>query len=188
MTTRDPVQTMAEKAATAGTVVELIGSMEEAVHYAVALCLQKKMSTLTAVGLGDQERQLIASRCEQERIELLNPPLRDHAQSVDIALTFADAGIADTGTLVVRSDSENIRIATMLSKIHVAVLPAAEIKQDADEMAPDLDAVLKTDAASYTAFITGPSRTADIERVLAIGVHGPLELHLLILKEGSDHD
>jgi L-lactate dehydrogenase complex protein LldG len=37
--------------------------------------------------------------------------------------------------------------------------------------------------ADYTSFITGASRTADIERVLAIGVHGPLELHILLLED-----
>jgi len=109
--------------------------------------------------------------------------LRDHADDLHVSLTLAEYGIAETGSLMVASDSEEIRIATMLAQIHVAVLPASKIKPDAEAIASSLDAVLKKDTPSYTAFITGPSRTADIERVLAIGVHGPVELHLLLKKD-----
>ena len=109
--------------------------------------------------------------------------MRENADNIDTSLTWAEYGIAETGTLMVASDSENTRIATMLAKIHVAVLPISKIKQNTEAIVSDLDAILKTDTPSYTAFITGPSRTADIERILAIGVHGPVELHLLLLKE-----
>jgi L-lactate dehydrogenase complex protein LldG len=97
-------------------------------------------------------------------------------------LTYADWGIAETGTLVMDACSENLRIATMLSDIHVAVLPAEKIKPTSEALENKLNNELKGNSASYIAFITGASRTADIERVLAIGVHGPIELHILIME------
>lgn len=68
----------------------------------------------------------------------------------------------------------------MLAETHVALLPANNIKPNSETLEKDLDPILKTESSSYLAFITGASRTADIERVLAIGVHGPQELHILI--------
>jgi L-lactate dehydrogenase complex protein LldG len=62
------------------------------------------------------------------------------------------------------------------------VLPAEKIKPTSEALENKLNNELKGNSASYIAFITGASRTADIERVLAIGVHGPIELHILIME------
>ncbi|MCK5165623.1 MAG: lactate utilization protein, partial [Desulfobacula sp.] len=110
-------------------------------------------------------------------------PLRNQASFLDTSLTWVDYGIADTGTLMLASDSEEIRIATMLAQIHIAMLPISKIRPNTAGIEADLNDILKKDSPSYTAFITGPSRTADIERVLAIGVHGPVELHLLLIRQ-----
>jgi len=99
-----------------------------------------------------------------------------------VGLTMADYGIAETGTLVIGSRDENLRLATMLCDIHVAVLPVSGIREQAEDIADQMTAWMQT-GGDYTAFITGASRTADIERVLAIGVHGPLELHILLLED-----
>lgn len=111
--------------------------------------------------------------------------LKSHANEIHTSLTVVDWGIAETGTLVLDSTMEDVRMATMLAEIHIAILPASKIKFKATDLESELNAVLKKDAASYIAFITGASRTADIERVLAIGVHGPQELHILILEENQ---
>jgi L-lactate dehydrogenase complex protein LldG len=107
--------------------------------------------------------------------------LRSHLAGIDIGFTMADYGIAETGTLVIDSSSEELRLATMVSEMHVAVLPKSRLRATS----PDLETELKQfmgAVPNYCAFITGASRTADIERVLALGVHGPLELHILLLE------
>jgi Uncharacterized conserved protein len=108
--------------------------------------------------------------------------MRDHLGGVDIGFTLADFGIAETGTLVINSNSEELRLATMIAEFHVAVLPQSKIRETSRDLEAEL-AALTSVQPSYTAFVTGASRTADIERVLALGVHGPLELHILLLED-----
>ncbi len=124
----------------------------------------------------------LAPLCLSEGIELVTENLRSHALGIDMGITFADYGIADTGTLVIRCDGEDKRLATMVSDIHVVLLPQSRVRSTALELADKLEEMMG-DSGAYVAFITGPSRTADIERVLAIGVHGPLELHIMLLKD-----
>jgi L-lactate dehydrogenase complex protein LldG len=70
----------------------------------------------------------------------------------------------------------------MLSETHVAVIPKSRIVADVESIEEELCLMMNA-APGYVAFISGASRTADIERVLTIGVHGPQELHVLILEE-----
>ncbi len=80
------------------------------------------------------------------------------------------------------SRSEDLRLATMLAETHVAVLPVSRLRPDSLALEAEMRRLMDS-PPSYLAFITGASRTADIERVLTIGVHGPQELHLLILED-----
>ena len=111
----------------------------------------------------------------------MNKGLRCFPGGIDIGFTLCDYGIAQTGTLVLNSDSEDMRLATMLCEIHVAMLHVSRLRETANAMSEELTK-LTAQPSSYTAFITGASRTADIERVLAIGVHGPLELHIMLME------
>ncbi|WP_005037530.1 LutC/YkgG family protein [Holophaga foetida] len=94
---------------------------------------------------------------------------RENAKGARVGITQMDWGIADTGTLVQDASGVEQRLASTLPWTHIALLPTRNL-------VPDLATLLtKVDPARsrYLTFITGPSRTADIERVLAIGVHGP---------------
>ena len=90
-------------------------------------------------------------------------------------------GIADTGTCVVVTDDEETRLKTMIPETTVFILKAEDIVPHLADIAPFLRSRQADGRVSYTSFITGPSRTADIERVSAIGVHGPLAVRIVLV-------
>ncbi len=90
-------------------------------------------------------------------------------------------GIADTGTCVVVTDDEETRLKTMLPETTVFILKAEDIVPHLADIAPFLRSRQADGRVSYTSFITGPSRTADIERVSAIGVPGPLAVQIFLV-------
>lgn len=98
-----------------------------------------------------------------------------------VGVVRAAKGIAQTGTCVVVTDDEETRLKTMIPETTIFVLNAHDIVPSLADIAPFLRSRQADGRVSYTSFITGPSRTADIERVSAIGVHGPLEVQIIIV-------
>ncbi|NJN99533.1 MAG: LUD domain-containing protein [Anaerolineales bacterium] len=97
---------------------------------------------------------------------------------VRVGLTGAQGGLADTGTLALVSGPGRGRLASLLPPVHIALLPRQKLY-------PSLPAFLAANPTAATAgsnlvLITGPSRTADIELTLSMGVHGPKEIHVII--------
>ncbi len=186
-----------KKAEAVGTVVKKIKNFNEAIAYTIDLCEKKPPCQILIAEGNDiplREERIIAApslakkdfkelelAAKEKKMVLLESGLREYLAGLDIGLTYADHGIADTGSLVINCPSEELRLATMISEYHVAVLPMSKIVESLDKINDVL--VTYMNKADYTAFITGPSRTADIERVLSIGVHGPLALHILLLED-----
>lgn len=103
----------------------------------------------------------------------------------DLGITSAQWGVAETGTLVLESDGERHRLASLVPPVHVALVEAARIRRTLAEV---LKSICESgaDALSRTVtFITGPSRTSDIELTLAIGVHGPGELYVVVIEDAQ---
>jgi L-lactate dehydrogenase complex protein LldG len=98
-----------------------------------------------------------------------------------LAVSVAEAGIAATGSLLLDLADPTERSATALAPIHAVFLRASTIVPTLTALGETLSQRLTTPGSSYLSITTGPSRTADIERVLTIGVHGPKELHILLL-------
>jgi L-lactate dehydrogenase complex protein LldF len=102
---------------------------------------------------------------------------RNADPSIKVGITAALAALADTGTLVIPCGEGFPMTASLLPEIHVAVVRVSQIMPSLPE-ALHLPEIRKSPA---TVLVTGPSRTADIEMTLTIGVHGPKELHVFIV-------
>jgi L-lactate dehydrogenase complex protein LldF len=95
--------------------------------------------------------------------------------AIRAGVTKAICGLADTGSIL-EADGEGGKLqASLLTEIHLAVLKRSDIYPSMN------DAIHLTRGTRSAVFITGPSRTADIEMTLTIGVHGPGELHVLLV-------
>jgi L-lactate dehydrogenase complex protein LldG len=99
-----------------------------------------------------------------------------------LCVSFARAGIAATGSILLEISDPKERAATALPLIHAVFLKASTIVADLYALQNILAEGLSSSGTAYLSLTTGPSRTADIERVLTIGVHGPKELHVLVLE------
>jgi L-lactate dehydrogenase complex protein LldG len=99
-----------------------------------------------------------------------------------LCISFARAGIAATGSLLMELADPHERSATALPLIHAVLVKGTTIVPDLYALHELLARELTSSKTAYLSLTTGPSRTADIERVLTIGVHGPKELHVLVLE------
>jgi L-lactate dehydrogenase complex protein LldG len=99
---------------------------------------------------------------------------------IDLSFSVASLGIANTATLVLESFGEEGRAASELCEIHVVAVLKSRILRSLYDTENFLREALGK--SNFISFVTGPSRTSDIERVLALGVHGPLELYAILLE------
>jgi len=105
--------------------------------------------------------------------------LRDACAEADVGITSADYALADTGSLVLLSTPQEARLVSLLPPVHLAIVPREKLLTGLDELftvVPDPAAL-----SSSMVLITGPSRTADIELILVRGVHGPGEVHVVLV-------
>ncbi len=104
---------------------------------------------------------------------------REACARCDIGISSATYSLADTGTMVMFAKPSEPRLISLLPPIHVALIPASSILAGLEDLLARV-----ADPATYSSsmvFITGPSRTADIEQILVRGVHGPGEVHAVVL-------
>ncbi len=107
----------------------------------------------------------------------LVPPHADKrlVAECELGVTGVDAALPETGALLLRSSPERPRVVSLLPRVHLAILRPAALRADLHQAFAEV----KTDG--YCVLVTGPSRTADIELTLTIGVHGPKSLYVWLL-------
>jgi len=111
-------------------------------------------------------------------VELVSPTAEKHEMALcDLGITEADYLLPETGTIVLHSSAEMSRAVSLLPRIHLAIVRPEMLR-------PDMHQVFaESKESNYLVFITGPSRTADIELTTTLGVHGPKELFVWMLEE-----
>jgi len=100
--------------------------------------------------------------------------------AAELGVTCAQWGVAETGSLVLESAEERHRLISLVPPVHVALLPAAKLLGTLGEALAAVRGSTAAPSSRTITLVTGPSRTADIELTLVVGVHGPRELHVLV--------
>ncbi len=113
-------------------------------------------------------------------VELVSPIADKHNLALcDLGITTADYLLPETGTLVLRSSAQQPRAVSLLPRIHLAIVCPSMLR-------PDMHQVFaEAKDSHYLVFITGPSRTADIELTVTLGVHGPKSLFVWMLENNA---
>lgn len=203
---KQAVELFKQKAAPVSIVVVEAPGLEQAMAYAVEVCEKKEACELLLAGCEQPLSAAGEKHCRRAEVKSLAAPalddgnykkleqlalakgftmlrggMRSHLAGIDVTFTTAPKGIAETATSILESMDEDLRLATMICEIHVIALKKSDIFKSSYDAESYLQGLMEA-GPGYTAFISGASRTADIERVLTIGVHGPLELHVVLME------
>ena len=110
--------------------------------------------------------------------------LRQQIIGSGLGITGVDYAVAETGSVVVVPGPGLSRLVSLVPPVHIAVVRAQDVVESLDDvfLLRRLEYYRNGgDMGSYLNFITGPSRTADIEQTIVVGVHGPKEVHMVLL-------
>ena len=205
---KSTLELLKTRAAAVGMKVVEAQNLEAAVTYAVDVCDKKEIAqhylkmqdgklsgleateiihaghkTLAAPALDDVSFESLSRQCAEKGIVVGRDNLRqwEWLAGHDVGFVIADRVIADNPTCVFACMDENVRLALSVGEEYVIVAPKSRIVKTSFDITDYLDELMS--GPMYTDFISSSSRTADIERVLAIGVHGSLLIHLVVTEE-----
>ncbi len=109
-------------------------------------------------------------------VEVVSPKADKHQLAqCDLGITEADFILPETGTLVLRCSAEKPRAVSLLPRVHLAIINPTTLRADMHQV------FAEAKDSHYLVFITGPSRTADIELTVTLGVHGPKNLYVWMM-------
>ncbi|MBL0176779.1 MAG: LUD domain-containing protein [Ignavibacteria bacterium] len=107
------------------------------------------------------------------------------AEAAAMGIGRALAGFADSGAIAILSSRNESRSLSLLPETHLAVLREADILPDLGNFSHEMTELLKTDKTSAITLVGGPSKTADIEKVLVTGVHGPRRFLVAVIRKSA---
>jgi L-lactate dehydrogenase complex protein LldG len=163
-----------------GANCEIVGNIGQAISE-----IEKIIEECGATKIAVSDSELIEEITEalQTKAEISVNASKAVLFETDLGITGAQFAIAETGTLVIGSDKEFNRLTSLVPPVHVCVLEASQIRATLSEVLSELE----KDLSRSITFITGQSRTSDIELTLALGVHGPGELFVILIDKKTEN-
>lgn len=172
---------IAELTRVAGQVIR-VNTAQEAAQTVADLCVERQWQEALAWELEEIGCAGLAQALSDAGVQVVTTDTEPRTLAhIPVGLTGAEAAIAESGTLVLRKRPRRSALASLLPPVHIALFPTSRIVPDMMtyfEQVGDAAAFVR-DTSNLT-FITGPSRTGDIEQVLTLGVHGPKELIVVL--------
>ncbi len=132
-------------------------------------------------GLSFATKKIASEESSKDR-DLKRLEFREDMIVADIGVTGVDYAIAETGSVAITAGKGVSRLISLLPPVHIAVLRSFQILPSLDELFTiRRNEFLETGSLNYANIISGPSRSADIEQTLIKGMHGPREVHMVVL-------
>lgn len=159
-----------------------VQALSEARDYILALAEERNAKFFVRWDVEELEELGVDGALEKAGMEVVIwrdlDKSREVAARADIGITTAEWAVAETGSLVLVGGPGRGRSVTLLPPVHVAVLPVDRVLRTVPEA---IGKYSGGGVPSNLCFHTGPSRTGDIEMTLSIGVHGPGEVHVVLV-------
>ncbi len=184
---------LGEMAALGGWKVHRASGVEEAIGYIESVALESESTNIVRSAQDVFDHIPVDAALANLGLKVttvvrdeVNPreALREEIRQSGIGITGADYALAETGSLVVLPRQGLSRLVSLVPPVHIALVRPEDLLESLD----DLFLLRRLEyhqrggeMGSYLNFITGPSRTADIEMTIVEGVHGPKEVHMVIL-------
>jgi L-lactate dehydrogenase complex protein LldF len=174
----------------------LISKEESVADHIVGVILEQGGSAVLLSPELHEHYPGMGNKLQEAQIALIEPMVPDHLgveqqrehlrsfDQVPFGITSVSAGLANSGTIILNGSEIRSGLASLLPDTHIAILDERKIYPD---LATWLAEQPTNMAEGTTVLITGPSRTADIEMTLTIGVHGPARLIVCLVTEDADH-
>jgi len=123
----------------------------------------------------------VAQAIEGEAWAIEDTLTKDKLEAADVGITSCVSIVAQFGAILVSSETSGGRGLSILPPVHVVIAKADQVVPDLAACFEQINVQFKGKMPSMLSFITGPSRTGDIERILVLGAHGPKELYLILV-------
>jgi len=181
------VQQFQKKHESLAGIVHLVSGVNEAADQVFSILQEKKAEKVALSELPEDFGQILEPKITEDGLELLNPPynntdLPKAFDTIQVGISWAAFAIAETGAIVEFAADDAMRLVTALPLVHISLLRGSDLVATLKEAAaPIRDFYVENPLNATVSFISGPSRTADIEMQLILGVHGPAETHVVVV-------